>query len=201
MKRALSSTTIAILALLATLVVATPAQARVFVVQAHSTELGCNSEAQVLFGVEISHGEFDKVHDFAAREFNYPNYTPPIPVGNPSGNCIPGETDAGDGLWVYLNTGFASDSAAGHHYSLPFGKGGLNRNEFGHVWRDRYQGVTYQARSVYGKVRIDRVGRRHHRKWKLTAHGYFVKAQSEAGLDRGGPSSGRVDWEFAHRYG
>jgi hypothetical protein len=191
--------------LLAVFVAAAPAGAREFVVHAHSTERGCNSEAQVLFGVEVSHGDFDRVHDFVARDFNYPNFTPPVPVGQPrGGQCIPGEVTPEDDPdnWVFWNTGTVRNLTAGHlpHYSIAFGKGSLRENEFHRVWKYPRTGLTLEQRSVYGKVNLDRVGRRHHRHWLLTAHGFFVKAQSEGGLIYGGPSTGTVDWKARHRY-
>lgn len=194
---------VGVASLLAVLVTAAPAGARIFVVEGHSTERGCNAEAKVLFGVEVSHGNFDEAKDFTARDFNYPNFTPPVPVGRPRGQCIPGEVSPDDdpALSVWWPTGHVFDSAAGHHYGIRFGTGSLDENEFARTWRDQRQGFVFAQRSVYGNVKLERAGRRHHRRWKLTAHGFFVKAQSEGGLIYGGPSTGRVDWTATHRYG
>jgi len=66
----------------------------------------------------------------------------------------------------------------------------LDSSEFAGV--DKYpQKKPARYRSVYGKVRVDR----NNDQFDVHAHGYFVDAVSEGGLQYGGGSTGSVEWK------
>ena len=139
----------------------------------------------VRFEMFIQDGQLTKVKNFEASNYNYPNVTPPIPGGHPTGNCIPGNaywTRFGDSI------GRQGDST----YTLKFGKGSLDPNEF--HGKDRYPAAPddpYYWLEAYGKVRVEKKNG----KFDVHAHGWFVDARSEAGLQYGGGSSGIVEWK------
>lgn len=183
---------------LAVLLMAAPAGARIFTLHGHSTGNGCNGDARVVFYVKFSNGNYDVVGNFRARDFGYPNFTPPVPAGKPRGQCIPGEVGDDDpaDLWVDWPTGYVVHVGQ-RDYALPFGGRGLDENEFYRSWKDREPGASwiFAQRTVSGEVNVKRVGRPHHRHFEVSAHGWFLKAQSESGLKFGGPSTGIVNWK------
>jgi len=187
--------------LLALLVAATPAGAREFSLGGHSTTPGCQGHARVRFDVTFDQGNYKKVSQFQAKDFNYPNKTAsgtPIPVGTPRGQCVPGET----GWITWFNRGPQGLSA-----DIPFGTGNLPENQFLGEYKTPATGTTIEQWEVYGQVHVDKVvhrrcHRRHHRRhcshivsWNVSAEGYFIRAVSEGGLIYGGSSTGEVDWK------
>lgn len=149
-----------------------------------STDKGCQDGAKVRFKLFIDHGKFEKVKNFEATGFNYPNLTPPAPGGHRTGNCIPGPA-----YWSLFgdNTNPAGTDTT---YTLRFGKKSLDPDEF--FARDRYpRDDPYYWNQVYGKVRVEKK----HGKFDFHAHGDFVRAASEGGLSFGGGSTGFVDWK------
>jgi hypothetical protein len=190
MRRALSFTTIAILAPLVMLVMAAPAGARVFDMVGHSTVRGCNADVPVRFEVWVSHGQPKFVHRFRAKGFGYPNRTPPVPVGSPRGNCYPGY----DGWYTWLWDD--PDGPADFTLEIPFGTGQLNENEFKAVDKHVYDGRLVLSQTyVEGTVNVTRRNGEFHAK----SHGAFLDAVSEGGLIYGGSSTGRVTWK-AHAH-
>jgi hypothetical protein len=162
---------------LAILVTAAPAAAREFDMVGLSTNEGCNAGVPVKFTVKLKHGHFKHVTDFKAKGFNYPNKTPPVPVGDPTGHCYPGET--GWSLFTFKRG----------TTEIPFGEGDAEPNEF--LVDYSYHGIYEEYIAGFVKVQEHADGR-----FKgLKAHGVFTYAVSEGGLQYGGSSTGDVKWK------
>ena len=176
---------VALVSLLAALLIAAPAGARVFTLEGGSIATrGCNADAQVKFDVVVLSGNFRKAKDFQIKDFGYPNLTPPIPYGHSRGKCIPGEEG-----WRQICPQTAMGACA-----VPFGSGKRD-DEFLGVNRYPTTGTPYIYEGYFGNVSATKVGRPHHRHFRLTAHGFFVQAVSEGGLQYGGSSTGDVRWK------
>src|SRR5690242_12649953 len=93
-----------------------------------STGTGCNAKVPVRFKLFVENGKLDHVKNFEARGFNYPNHTPPVPVGKPTGDCIKGRN-----FWALFGDSRRSTYTT---YSLNFGEGPLSFDEFAGV--DKY---------------------------------------------------------------
>ena len=174
---------------LSLLVTVAPAGAREFELHGRSTESGCQSDARVKFNVDIQRGTFKRVWDFEAKDFNYPNLTPPIPRGHPTGHCLPGEDH-----WV---SWYFHQPGGSITYSIPFGAGHLDANEFFAAYKYPSTGDIVTENAVYGIVHVKKV-HRHHAVFLVRAHGWFLSALSEAGLKYGGGSTGAVDWKASN---
>jgi hypothetical protein len=162
---------------LAILVAAAPAGAREFDMVGLSVNDGCNKNVPVKFTVKLKHGKLKHVDDFAAKGFDYPNMTPPIPVGNPTGHCYPGEPGWSHFRWQ------------GGTSLIPFGEGDAEPDEF--IGDYDYHNLYYEYVAGFVKVQEDRDG-----SFKgLKAHGVFTYAASEGGLQYGGGSTGNVRWK------
>jgi hypothetical protein len=175
------------MASMAILVVAAPAGAREFDLVGLSTVKGCNSDVPVKFTVRFKHGKLKVVDDFRAKGFNYPNLTPPIPDGKPTGTCWPGE----EGWYHYQ---FRDKSAPnGFTSEIRFGAGEADEpNEFVGIYKVVYSGHTLWEDYVQGIVNVKK---RDNGTFNVKAHGGFVSARSEGGLDFGGGSTGLVTWQ------
>lgn len=161
---------------LAILAAAAPAGAREFDMVGLSVNDGCNAKVPVKFTVHFKHGHPKHVTDFKAKGFDYPNMTPPVPVGNPTGHCYPGEP--GWSLFTF------KDGTT----DIPFGEGDAEPNQF--LVDYVYHGLYEEYISGYVKVQDHADG-----SFKgLKAHGVFTYAASEGGLQFGGGSTGNVRW-------
>jgi hypothetical protein len=171
--------------LLAVLVTAAPATARIFSLAGSSTATrGCNADTRVRFDVVILAGHYRKVKDFEVKDEGFPNATPPVPYGHPSGDCI-----AGEPYWFRICPNSQMGPCA-----APFGEGELRTNEFFGLQRYPTTGPAVNYEAYAGAVNTKKVGRRHHRHFRVTAHGDFVIALSEGGLRYHGSSTGQVEW-------
>lgn len=148
----------------------------------------CNQDLRVGFHALLHKGRFKRVTDFMVKNMNFPNSTPPVPFGKPTGNCYPYEPSV-----VFLN----------YHLFLPAAMPFNNPDhpsEFRDSDKQTIHGlgdpVVNEAWVVDGKVSLHR---RHHR-FHVKAKGYLGFATSEAGLDvcsghPCGASSGKVHWK------
>jgi hypothetical protein len=80
------------------LVAAAPATARDFTLKGRSdATTACNADALFRLTVSLAKGKFIEVKSFRTYGIAYPNRVPagtaglPIPVGLPTGNCVPGD--------------------------------------------------------------------------------------------------------------
>jgi hypothetical protein len=169
------------------LVMAAPAGANQFDLVGLSTVKGCNSDVPVKFTVHYKHGELKFVDEFRAKGFNYPNETPPIPDGKPTGNCLPGE----DRWYTFL---FRDKSAPdGYTSKIRFGTGDAkSSNEFVDYYKIMSGGHVLAEDYVQGIVNVKK---RDNGSFHVKAHGAFVSAASEGGLEFGGGSTGLVTWQ------
>jgi hypothetical protein len=165
------------------------ASAHEFDISGLSTNIGCNASVPVKFKFFIEHGQLTEARHFQAEDYNFPNMTPPIPFGHPTGNCYKGPRD-----WRLFTRLEADGSQTG---VFKFGRGrlgsrSLEENEFA----GRYQypappNPPIYETEVYGKVSVERVNGVFH----IRAQGWFVEADSEGGLQYGGGSTGAVHWK------
>src|SRR4051794_38798728 len=184
-RRRLGLATLAV-ASLAILVTAASAAARDFDLTGLSTNTGCNAGVPVKFTVHLKHGDLKYVDDFAAAGFDYPNETPPIPVGHPTGHCGPGEEG-------YSHFYFPdSSSTSGFTYQIPFGKGDAEPDEFIGDYKIVHGGHILYEHYVAGFVKVKK---RDDGSFNVKSHGVFTVAGSEGGLEYGGGSTGNVQWK------
>jgi hypothetical protein len=185
---------IAIAALLGLLVTAAPAGARVFKIHGHSVKKNgkdlpndaCQGDMKVRFDLIVDKGRLESVENFESLDLNFPNATPPIPFGNPTGDCGPGFE--GWNVW-------ADHPPSGYTQTLEIVRRGP-RNLFG------ASDVTYgndgvtvlAAEDLFGSVHV--VKKNH--KFHITAEGHLFQAFSEAGLNFGGGATGKVFWEASN---
>jgi len=183
MKRAISSAIVVTLALLVMLVIAAPAGARVFGMVGRTTVTGCNADVPVRFEVHFANGKPKLVDVFRAKDFGYPNQTPPVPRGRPRGSCIPGY----DG-WSYFNF---RDPQGGYTTEVRFGTGAQEENEFGRTYQQYLGNTLLNQHTIHGFVNVERRAGEFH----VKSHGMFLDAVSEGGLEYGGSSTGVVTWK------
>jgi hypothetical protein len=181
------------------LLAAAPANARDFTLKGRSQATNaCNADALFRLTVSLTKGKFKEVKSLQTYGINYPNKVPegsaglPIPVGSPTGNCIPGD-----------------DGWKTHEWQCPGGTenscteiGALaapDDNEFHGFFVQPTpaapydESLTIEAKGVAGTVHVKRNKKKH--KLKIRAEGDFIDARGgESGLEFGGVSTGHVAW-------
>jgi hypothetical protein len=166
------------------LVAAAPAGAREFELRGHSTESGCNQDVPVKLTVVVHHGDLAYIEGFQAKGYGYSNETPPVPEGHPAGHCYP--APEGWRVWSF------KDPDGGITTRAKFGTGDLRPNQFEGTYKNKYHGATLYEQDLKGTVKMDE---RPGGAVDFNAHGAFLEAGSEGGLEFGGGSTGFVNWK------
>jgi hypothetical protein len=182
------------------LVAAAPATARDFTLKGRSdATTACNADALFRLTVSLAKGKFIEVKSFRTYGIAYPNRVPagtaglPIPVGLPTGNCVPG--DAGWQTHEWQCPGGTEQSCT----AIPALADPSYVNEFHGFFVKRTpagpydESLTIEAKGVTGTLHVRRCKKTH--KLKIRAEGDFIDARGgQSGLEFGGVSTGHVAW-------
>jgi hypothetical protein len=200
--RGLGLASVLVLSLLL-VVAAAPATARDFTLKGRSDLTSdCNADARFRFTVSLAKGRFVQVKDFRTYGIKYPNTVLdgsagfPIPTGQPSGKCLPGDDGWQTHEWQ------CPDGPERLCTEIPALGDFFVNNEFHGVFVHRTvvgvynEPLTIESKAVTGKVYVKRRKKAH--KFKIRAVGDFIDALGgESGLEFGGVSTAHVGW-WAH---
>ena len=156
--------------------------------QGSSVKTGdCQADVVVDFHATVHHGHFKEVSRFAISHANFPNKTPPVLFGQPTGDCLPGERS-----FVLQDYDLRVSAVIG--FTDPDHPNEFNGSSQYPSSSVATLGQAQEAWILGGVVHIRRVRHHHHRVFRAKAHGDFGFAVSEGGLKYGGSSTGQVNW-------